>query len=280
MRYYYTAVAGLFILSSTCLLGQFHTNDLNVSDHRPLAAALDELERRAGAPINYEDPQYVLRSDLDDVATLAQKSELPGYQLLVPKKGTLHLSLATMDVHGKQADRLLALQALLGQYKDAGFPGRFTVVEHSGSIYVIPTAKRSKTGDGAEVDFSSVMETKITIPYERRRVIDTLDAIAQSLSMASGVKVSIGSAPLPLVQMVAFGADGIPAREALSNLLSGLTSAPTSYRLLYDPMGSGYMLNLQVVKGMAPTKSQTIPIGSSQETPAANRFFDPVPKKN
>lgn len=267
-------------LLSTCLLGQSQTNNLNVSDHRPLAAALDELEHRAGLAINYEDPQYVLRSDLDDVATPAQKNDSPNYQLLVPKKGTLQLSLASMDLEGKQADRLLALHALLGHYKDAGFPGQFKVVEHSGAIYVIPTAKRSKTGDGAEVEFSSVMETKITIPYQRRRVVDTLDAIAQSLSMASGVKVAIGNSPLPLVQMVAFGADGIAAREALSNLLSGLTSAPISYRLLYDPMGSGYMLNLQVVKGMAPTKSQTIPIGSSQETPAANRFFDPVPKKN
>src|SRR3984893_19497801 len=43
-------------------------NTLTVQDPRPVAAAIQELEKRYGWQITYEDPPYVHYSDLTDVS--------------------------------------------------------------------------------------------------------------------------------------------------------------------------------------------------------------------
>ena len=66
---------------------------IRVSHPRPLEAALDQLEKKIGLPINYEDPPYECAAEIQDVTDKVQNAQQraahPNTRILVPKAGTL-----------------------------------------------------------------------------------------------------------------------------------------------------------------------------------------------
>ena len=80
--------------------------DLLVDDPRPMAAALEELTRRYGTIITYEDPRYLYAADIKDVTREVSRNldRFPPGQapkVLVPFGGRLDFKYsATPQVYG------------------------------------------------------------------------------------------------------------------------------------------------------------------------------------
>lgn len=243
---------------------------VNVTDHRPLASALDQIETVVGSPINYEDIPYGHDDDLETVKDPRIRSVVNGRPARLPRKGTVNFRFTAVD---SQANKLACLNDLLVAYRRGGLPGDFRVDESNGMFYVV--ANKVKASDGKQRDVVSPMLARITIPYARRTVIGTIGQIAAEVSKVQGVQVLVGQVPFLLgTESVSFGADRETARDALARLLN--RDRPVSYRLLFDPLIDSYMLNLQVMH--LPRSANGV--GSrSQEPPsidAVRKWLDPA----
>ena len=132
---------------------------INVADHRPMAGALDAIEQAFGLAINYEDVPYENSADLEDVSTPQQRAAQPGYRLMVPRKGTLSITLTGVT---SQSDLWVGVNGLLNDYRTNKLPGDFTIEQANGMLYVIPTKKLTKAGSTQAV--TSPMAVPVTIP--------------------------------------------------------------------------------------------------------------------
>jgi len=236
---------------------------IEVSDHRPLADALEKLQSVTGIAINYEDVPYEHPADLEDVSTAEQRVRYPGYRLLVPRKGQVK---ATVGPHaqGSVIETLASVYALLASYRAAGLPGDFKVDQRNGMVYVAPTKVLNRAG--FLQDAQPRMETAVSIPYAERRVIDCLETITRALSAATGTIIAAGTFPFSSAETrVTCGANGEAARDLLATLLSKVSDRPASYNLLFDPM-TGYMLNLRFIAQSGPPAA--VPESAPQNTPS------------
>jgi len=236
-----TAMAGS-LAAMAAMNGQ---TAINVLDHRPLAVALDVLERVVGSPINYEDVPYQNAADLQDVSTPAQKAATPGYQLLVPREGRVG---ATVDA---SAGPVPSSNSLLASYRQNAMPGDFAVEQANGMTYVIASSVQAQSGAVSAVN--SPMTALVTVPHATRSVADTILAILDSVYAVSNTRISLGTVVFLPTDTVSFGSSGTSARDALARVLAAATKTPFSYRLLYDPL-TGYMLNLHSVAA-APSQN-------------------------
>jgi hypothetical protein len=225
---------------------------ISVMDHRPLAGGLDILEKLVGSAINYEDVPYQNPADLEDLSTPEQKAADPGYQLLVPRKG--HVAAAVYASSGP----LTNANSLLSSYRQNSMPGDFVIEQANAMTYVI--ASKVQTQSSAMTTVRSPMKALITVPNGTRSVAETIMAILDSIYTATNTRITLGAVAFFPTETVSFGAAGIPARDAVAQVLAAATKTPASYRLLYDP-ATGYMLNLHSV--LAP-QSQ---VGASPQPP-------------
>lgn len=266
-------VALFMAAGSAALVGQAPTAISN-TDHRPLVGALDAMQCTLGVAINYEDVPYENEADLEDVATSQHRASAPGFRLLVPRRGSVS---GTVRATTSETERLSYVEALLGSYRTNGMPGDFKVEQASGMLYVIPT--KVLTVGGALRDVNSPMTSPITVSYAERPLSDTVAAILQAASAASGARIELGSLPfMPPTAPIAFGANAEPARDALAKLFARVSSRPVSYRLLFDPKFRAYMLNIQIVP---PTNARPAPTGSPAPPGARsteNPFFTKTKK--
>ena len=242
--------------------------EIEVSDHRPLAAALEKLQALTGVPINYEDVPYENAADLEDVSTPEQRLQHPGYRLLVPRKGRIQ---ATVDARPQASlsETAGSVHALLASYRAAGLPGDFQVEQANGMIYVTPAKVLNRAGTLQEVQ--PRMDTVVTIPYAERTAIACVEEITRAVSAATGAKIAVGTFPfLAATKPVACGANREPARNVLAALLSKLADTPASYDLLFEPL-TGYMLNLRFLAKSEEHSAAAAPAPAAQNT--APRFF-------
>ena len=78
------AIASLFLFGSS-LMAQTHT--VNVTDRRPLLAALDQMERTFEKPVNYEDVPCEHDDDLEPVLDPRIRASINGRPARLPKNG-------------------------------------------------------------------------------------------------------------------------------------------------------------------------------------------------
>lgn len=201
---------------------------IEVEAHRPLAAMADLLEARFGVVVNYEDPAYVSREDLEDVATRAQKESHPGYELLAPRKGKVSIS---NPVEKGSAGLEAALQEAVEAYEAAKLPGKFKVEQSADSFTISPVGE-------------SVLDFRPTVTIGRRPLIEHL---AEILRQSKSAKISVGSGPFLPPYPMEFGVGEMTARVAVARLMAAVGSRPWSYRLLYDFKWRGYMMNLKAL---------------------------------
>lgn len=253
------------VIISVAAWGQT-TNAINVTDSRPLAAALDALESKLNIAINYEDPPYENVADLQDVATQKQKAIRPDFRLLVPRIGTVtgNIQVST-DASVAQSDALIDLNVLIADYRQNMLPGDFKVEQANGMIYVTPTKVLGATGNTRAV--TSPMMALVTVPNQKWTVIEAMQAILVAVYKATGYRIGIGRFPFSPTDVVTFGATGVPARDALVQLLTA-TGRTLSYRLLFDPRPDAmrtvdYMMNLQ-------PGGDTIPRAPTNPSPTSN----------
>jgi hypothetical protein len=95
------------------------TKVIDVTDARPLWAALDALEVTVGGAINYEDPPYENEADVQDFSTPQQRAGAPAWWRLVgPREGNVTAEVQ-VPAAGKAADNdvIFHVNLLLASYR-------------------------------------------------------------------------------------------------------------------------------------------------------------------
>lgn len=264
-------LVGVAILATAAgLLGQ-EPITVSVEDYRPLAVALDALQARCGAAINYEDPPYQNATDLEDVSTPQQRAQYPGYHLMVPRKGTVRVTANAAAFTGSAADQLFLIGTLLNSYRGNGLPGDFAIEQANGQSYVIATSVMGR--DGKMIDVKSPMKVRISVPSAPRSLYDTVATILDAVSDAAGVRIDAGAVPDWPTPTLSFGAEQETARDVVARLFSQIGQHPISYRLLFDPTLKMYMLNVYSVPGPSaqPAAAPLRPTPQSTQSPSFSK---------
>jgi hypothetical protein len=228
---------------------------LSVESGRPVAEAIKSLEDRYGWVITYEDPLYVNDAEIIDVTdSVSREPEKTrngqGVRVLVPKGGTVAIEYDEPS-DTKQPDNPSAIvQQLLDAHAAKGFAGRFRLELAGRAIHVIPTAYTNKLGQ--LVPQEPVLDAAITLPVAKRSGLQTLQAICDSVSQASGTSVVVATVPTNLFSQYQDqqGVGGQKARDVLQNLLEsvGGERIKLSWRCLFDPDTKTYFLNIHPVR--------------------------------
>lgn len=225
--------------------------EISVDTSRPIAAALDVLERRHGAVITYEDPRYAHETDLADVTADVRKDgggnhEGTPARVLVPKAGRLHVSYVMRGKPNQLNDIAVVIRLLLEAHAEQVLPGTFRLDQTDKHFHVVPIAVKGE--DGILVEAGSVLDAKIDITEGERTGIEALEAICAALRHATGEHVTPGMAPVGLLaeRTVSIGASHETARGVLVRALRD-TEHRMSWRLFYDPGLKWHLLNVHVV---------------------------------
>ena len=254
---------------------------INVNRARPLEAALDQLEKSIGIPINYEDPPYQCGADMrdktDEVQSAAQKAAHPNFRIIVPTAGALAFD-SPMPAVPQSVDALAAVTQLVQQHQANGNSGRFTVKTVGSVLTVEPSSARNAGCTWTTV--TPLMETKISFATQTRDATDTLTLILSSLTKQVGVKV--GLARLPVLSFVkrtvTVGANKEPANVVMVRIFEQLSPTPSSsvfsYHLFFDPATKSYMADIDVA---APISAKPAPPGPFQ--PATGGMLGGAPVK-
>jgi putative peptidoglycan binding protein len=223
------------------------TESIQVSDNRPLAAALEALEKKYGLAITYEDPIYSHPSDIQDVTPLLSIRPVTStsHRLLVPKKATFRFQYVAGNGKPVEDTRSL-IRRMLTEYSALGNPA-FDVQERATKYgpewHVFPTEVR--TTSGSLLPQAALLDNIVNIPNQKRTYTKMLDEIIDQVSNLSGYRVMGGNFPVNAFFVLQnheenYGADNRPARQALAELLG----PSYLWYLFYVPGDRMYVLNI------------------------------------
>ena len=231
---------------------------VSVNEPRPLARAAILIEQRFGVSVSYEDPAYGNAVDLVDKTDAQYKLSHPEAKVLIPRAGSLNLTLPTeASVQmGASANSTIGpiLQSAINSHMMNGDPGEFKVITTAGGFSIVPTAVRGSAG--MMIPNQSPLETAISISAGRRDAKQTLNLICEAISNGSGSKVTVGLIEELRNQVIQLAANNEPARDVLVRFLNtrvwadnSITAIPKlSWSLLYGPDVEMYALNLRAVR--------------------------------
>lgn len=261
---------------------QFET--VTVSDPRPVAAAVKQLEAIYEWPITYEDPMTVNDHRLEDVTEQVQRTPNPSRRVIIQKSGTLLFTYqvtppgASEDQdpgqarRGREAAVSDALTSVLDGYAASGGPETFTVREEDGIFHVAAINFLNK--EGALQESARILGTKITILPKQRTRSALFQEICRSLSKTAGILIAEGTFPRQGSEAdtpTPISGSDVTAQSLLSQLLAELSTpvyrdltfkgsdnenvtrhqltwngGPISWELLYGPEW-GYALNVYAI---------------------------------
>lgn len=227
---------------------QFH---LAVEDPRPVAKAADELMRRYGYLVSYEDPRYMYFEDIRDVTEEVRKDlsqHAPGRapRALVPARGFLELRNVQAPQPGDLRSATSLLHELLNVQANRSNGGLFRLEQIEGRFHILPARVRDATGEW--VDQASILDARITVPVAERDGMATVREILAAVAQATGVSVVVGTVPLNLLARarISLGAENEIARSVLIRALDA-TGSRITWKLFFGPDVRMYALNLQVI---------------------------------
>ena len=236
---------------------------LTVQDPRPVAKAIQELEKRYGWQITYEDPPYRHLSDMPDVTPSVQEgsSVAPGTNgVLVPKAAILSFPLPATN-----QEELSTVNALVRIYNESHRGFVFAVVQGASLLHIVPRQARGLSGNLEAV--KPVLDAVITIAPKERTSYALLEEICKKISIATNTRVEMGtiSANLLYRTKTSIGGSGKSARSILEQWILEMGGG-LSWWLLCDPDAKwGCALN---VSQESPVKS---PILLPRPLPAGKR---------
>jgi hypothetical protein len=237
----------LFLIA--CIAGA-ETRTATVQDPRPLAEAIDFLERVYNIPITYEDPPYVHASEVADVTAQVTRSSM-GRRILVPRGGSLSFAYEVTDAPPtKDAARLAAsaaLGSLLASYQTAGGGARFTLIPESILLHVVPAQFTDQFGHLQNL--KPILDTSVSLPAEERTAAKLVNDVCDALSRRWGLIVTPGNVPYGLLasHKTTLSVSDKTARSVLDRLFAEI-GTPLSWHLYHDPGLNWYVLNIHLVE--------------------------------
>jgi hypothetical protein len=264
MRYRSAFLATWMLALVLCIqAGTKTTETLSVADGRPVASALQVLEKKYGFVITYEDPEFTNPLDIQDVTAVVAAKHAgrvsDGRRILVPKGGAFQFHYA-VDNGKPQEDTKTLLRRMVTEYASLGnssFDVEERPTKREPEWHVIPTKVRNEAGQF--VQRTALLDNTISISRQERSALDMLGEMCQQLTLLSGRHVGIGLVPTNpfLAYHAELGASNQSARDVLADLLDRFQT-PMVWQLFYDPGLKWYMLNIRVVAPPS-TASTTTP---------------------
>ena len=283
MRRYITTSTLATVLSGIAFVGLGLGQDtrwIEVSNPRPIAQALDELEKAIGFPVHYEDVRYEAPEDVEDATerlwNSLNRSEESSVRLMVPRTRSLSFSYL-LEGSGERAPMMeRAVAALVASSNAADLPGQFAVQRYDrqgeSDFFVLPSTMRDE--DGVYRSTESLLATPVSISIDEVSGVQALSEILQRIREQTGHRLEIGTVPLGALARarVSISADNEPAGHVLIELIKELQAPPLALRVLFDPTVKYYAVNLHPV--MPPEWSPHS--DSSPTTSDGNPWFKPV----
>jgi len=215
---------------------------------RPLAQALDALERKYWWKVSYEDPCYTSDLDLVDNIDPQYLKGHPGARAPVPSGGAFNVDFPSGPTPDKPPDEYSTLKAVVDAYNDSGNPGRFELrSDGKGNFDVVGVAAHDK--GGRVVRQKPVLDLSITVAPRQTNAKDAIDLIRQALARQIGTRVLDGAWGSQFVNEVTVmvGGEEEPARTVLWRTLSAISpnDGQLRWRLFWDPESAEYWLNVE-----------------------------------
>jgi hypothetical protein len=250
-----------FSCLALCQMAYTQSKTVDVTDPRPVANAVEQLEKIYGWPITYEDPIYVHESQLHDVTEQVQHTSNPSYRTIIPKDIALSFSYKPPSSGPSQRDEQQqtqsdtevavfdALKSVLDGYAAAGGSVTFTITEENGVFHVVPTNYLNKEGKVQQM--TPILDTKITILSKQRTAADLLSEICQTLTQTTGIQIGVGMIPFKLFMRhtTTLSGSNVTARSLLSQLLAEAGAPITRDVTLDGPDDQRFTQNRVVWKG-------------------------------
>jgi hypothetical protein len=218
--------------------------NLQVTDRRPVEAAVLELTSHYPVVITYEDPQFMYAGDVEDLTDQARKKYPDARGLIGPRVRTLRANYEVSQETGELASVSGALASIVNAKNADAVGGRFKFLQIGDVYHVIPTEIRDSTG--AWIKQTSILDVRITLKTGELNGAELLEAILGQVSEASGKQVGLGIEGLANTFSAYRGSIDIkdePARDALVNALHAM-SGRIGWVLHYVPADMNYFFGV------------------------------------
>jgi hypothetical protein len=247
-RVRYILVLPLFAI---CSAAYADSQPITVNDPRPVAKAVEKLEAIYGWSITYEDPPYVHESEIADVTEQLRRDRqdvsVSGVnRVLIPRGRDLSF---TFD--GDASTPREAIWQMLASYDAAlGSAGMFNLVEGNRVFHVVPNQFTDQSGRREKI--APLLSLTVSVLPKQRTVVELVEEICDSLSLATGHTVVVGTTPWlkSAKEKTTITASQETALSVLSRLLVEMP-VPLSWQLFYDPGVRWYVLNIHAVGTLA-----------------------------
>jgi hypothetical protein len=206
-----------------------------INSVRPLRDAAELLQSHYGQIVTYEESIILYRPDL---AVYGKNKNVKW--ALGPRRRLFSLAPVAGIWNASALDGPL-LSKVVNAYNQQNDGLHFRTEISKLGLHIIPS--RSRDENGADVTVSPLLDAQITVPVERRTIHDSLNVLAEAVSLATGIRLEANDPsirPYALDHMFAGVGDpfltwGVEtptkARTALIDLLERSASS-LSWRLL------------------------------------------------
>jgi hypothetical protein len=214
------ATTGALILPPGGIDAQVMTpGKIQVDAPRPLSAVVDELRKRHGVAITYEEAPRVSLADAKDITETIPVDRRQGDRRYSVPRGGAFTFTYTPPADSSDSSVEQMLRSLVEQYNAVSLDTHFRVARTGQLFHVIPAARRSR--QGVMEPIQSPLDYRITVPASRRSAMEQLTEINAALSRAGHPTFGVGLVPINAFRAtINGGADNETARQALIRILN------------------------------------------------------------
>lgn len=181
---------------------------LEVSGTSPMGEAIATIYRRYQWIVDFEEPTF--KSNIDLCASSVETG-FPGLQPATRPFRSIYPTPSLGTRSAKTEEEVL--NKIVSDYNRSGNPGKFAVEDEGHGRYAV-VGRYVKDDDGKVRMSTPILDTLISLPLRRRKVLDALKEISDELNK-SGSNISIHAPPNANEELL-IGGDNLPARVLLS----------------------------------------------------------------
>jgi hypothetical protein len=217
---------------------------LQISDERPLAAALDALARAFRWQIGFEEARLRYAGDLTDMTSPHYVPRFKNDRAYDPRGGPLGITFAVSPETGEPGDPIPIVRKLLEEYHARGYPGRYAFISQPGPnayIYVFPEAVANESGTFEHQE--PVTKTKVTVAVaENQQLIMVLQDVLTQLGRGSSSRVLLGGMAMnAMFQPSASHLKSTTEEGFLFLNSTALAMGQSFWQVLWNPTGKLYL---------------------------------------
>jgi hypothetical protein len=212
---------------------------------RPLAQAIDALARDFNWNVSYEDPPYGAAVTGGGAGAGTGAGARGNAAAGTARVGAFSSTFIFSGAAPPAVQREDILQRVVTDYNASKNEGGFRLLALAGGRYAI-VGDATRDASGAAVDASPVLDAKISVADENRRMYETLDLVAASVKEKTGATIRLSGDSAPFLQQnyAEVGCDGCKARDAMVKMLAAHPAV--TWRLNYDAGAKVYVLSLRM----------------------------------